>query len=207
VTDHQSSTGGLAGRRGPRRDALANQERVLAAAVTTMLREGRHVPMATIATEAGVGVGTLYRRYPTREALLEALTERSFRMVLAAAQEASMQDGTALSGLDLFFEQTIAHRHELILPLHGGPVDLSPGARAVRAQLHDALARLLERGRSDGSVQDDVTTRDVVMLGAMLAQPLPGIREWASIARRQKQLFLRGIAGAVVGEQSPSTSE
>ena len=49
---------------GLRRDALANQERVLAAAVTAVLREGRQVPMATIAADAGVGVGTLYRRYP-----------------------------------------------------------------------------------------------------------------------------------------------
>ena len=62
-----------------RRDALANQERVLAAAVATLLREGRQASMATIAAEAGVGVGTLYRRYPSREALLSALTERSFQ--------------------------------------------------------------------------------------------------------------------------------
>ncbi len=47
-----------------RRDALANQERLLAAATAVFLREGHHVPMATIAAEAGVGVGTLYRRYP-----------------------------------------------------------------------------------------------------------------------------------------------
>jgi AcrR family transcriptional regulator len=53
-----------------RSDALANQERVLAAAVTAVLREGQQVPMAIIAAEAGVGIGTLYRRYPNREALL-----------------------------------------------------------------------------------------------------------------------------------------
>jgi AcrR family transcriptional regulator len=54
-----------------RRDALANQEKVLTAALRVFLREGRHVPMAEIAAEAGVGVGTLYRRYPNRDALLE----------------------------------------------------------------------------------------------------------------------------------------
>jgi AcrR family transcriptional regulator len=55
-----------------RSDAHANRERVLAAAVTAVLREGRQVPMGTIAADAGVGIGTLYRRYPNREALLEA---------------------------------------------------------------------------------------------------------------------------------------
>ncbi len=59
--------------RRPRRDAEANRERVLAAAAAAMLREGRTVPLANIAAEAGVGVGTLYRRYADRQALLRAL--------------------------------------------------------------------------------------------------------------------------------------
>jgi len=63
-------------RRRPRRDAEANRERVLAAAAAAMLREGRTVPLATIAAEAGVGVGTLYRRYADRQALLHALEYR-----------------------------------------------------------------------------------------------------------------------------------
>src|SRR5260370_37803696 len=50
----------------PRRDAEANRERVLAAAAAAMTREGHHVPLATIAAEAGVGVGTLYRKYADR---------------------------------------------------------------------------------------------------------------------------------------------
>jgi AcrR family transcriptional regulator len=58
---------------GRRRDAELNRERVLASAVSAMLREGRNVPLAAIAAEAGVGVGTLYRSYADREALLHAL--------------------------------------------------------------------------------------------------------------------------------------
>lgn len=65
-----------------RSDALASQERPLAAAATAMLREGREVPMASIARDAGVGIGMLYRNYPTREAFLAALTERTFGPVL-----------------------------------------------------------------------------------------------------------------------------
>ena len=71
-----------------RSDALANRERVLAAAVTAVLREGCQVPMATIAAAAGVGIGTLYRCYPTCEALLEALTLRAFPCLSAGPEPA-----------------------------------------------------------------------------------------------------------------------
>ena len=114
-------------------DALANQERVLAAAVATLLREGRQASMATIAAEAGVGVGTLYRRYPNREALLSALTERSFQKVLAVAEDAADQQGTAMAALDRFLDRTIEHRDQLVLPLHGGPTALSTAAADTRA--------------------------------------------------------------------------
>ena len=96
-------------RRHLRSDAQANQERVLAAAVTAVLREGRHVPMATIAADAGVGIGTLYRRYPSREALLEALTLRAFRLVLECAKDAEDQDAPGLASLSSFLEIGRAH--------------------------------------------------------------------------------------------------
>jgi AcrR family transcriptional regulator len=182
-------------RRQLRRDALANQERVLAAAVTTMLRHGRQVPMATIAAEAGVGVGTLYRRYATREALLEALTERSFRLVLAAAQDAAERVGSGLDGIGWFLERTIDHRTELVLPLHRGPGALPPVTAAVQTEVHRTIALLLARGRGDHSIRDDVTTSDVVIFGAMLAQPLTPA--WTRLARRQKTLFLQGLDPAV----------
>ncbi|MGA2929356.1 MAG: TetR family transcriptional regulator, partial [Solirubrobacteraceae bacterium] len=68
-----------------RSDAAANRERILAAATIAVRRDGEKVPMATIAEEAGVGIGTVYRHYPTRPALLAALTLRSFHLVLEHA--------------------------------------------------------------------------------------------------------------------------
>lgn len=184
----------LAVERALRRDALLNRERVLAAAVTAVLREGHRVPMATIAAEAGVGVATLYRRYPTREVLLAALTERSFHLVLIAAEEAAAREDTALASLGWFLERTIEHRDQLVLPLHGGPEALSAAGRQTQARVHAALGRLLRRGRDDGSIRGEVTTRDVVIFGAMLAQPLSNTRDWDSAARRQKDIFLTGVA-------------
>src|SRR5580692_9717839 len=108
--------------RRPRSDAAANRERILAAATIAVRRDGETVPMARIADEAGVGIGTLYRHYPTRPALLAALTVRSFQLVLQHARAAALSDVPAPAALEHFFAQTIAARNEFILPLHGGPV-------------------------------------------------------------------------------------
>jgi AcrR family transcriptional regulator len=158
------------GRRRVRSDALANQERVLAAAVTAVLREGPQVPMRTIAAAAGVGIGTLYRRYPNREALLEALTLRAFRLV--------------------------SHADQLILPLHGGPIPVDAETLAARSIVHQALQSILDRGRRDGTIRADVTTRDIIVLTALLAQQLPDNRGSDSdqAARRLKTFFLDGLA-------------
>jgi AcrR family transcriptional regulator len=176
-----------------RRDALANQERLLAAATAVFLREGHHVPMATIAAEAGVGVGTLYRRYASRDALLEALTLRSFRLLVALAEEAEGREGDALARLDRYWDRVIDERDHLVLPLHGGPPVTADDVRAERARLHACLRRLLDAGYRDGSIRDDVDTSDIVLFGAMLVAPLPGAADWDSVARRQKAIHLDGL--------------
>jgi AcrR family transcriptional regulator len=178
-----------------RSDALANSERVLAAAVTAVLREGHQVPMATIAAEAGVGVGTLYRRYPSRDALLEALTLRSFLLVLECAKDAGALARPGLAAVSSFLDGVISHRHELVLPLHGGPAPAAPDTLAARTAVHQALGNLLDRGRGDGSIRADATTRDVILLGAMLAQ-LPDNPDGSQASRRLKEIFLDGFAGA-----------
>lgn len=177
-----------------RRDAVANQERVLAAAVAAVLRDGPQVPMATIAAEAGLGVGTLYRRYPNREALLAALTHRSFELLLELALAAENREGPALSGLSWWWDRVINERDQLVLPLHGGPPVMSAETLEVQSQLHQSLTRLLKRGQLEGSIRDDVTTRDLILFGAMLVTPLPGAKDWTRNARRQKEIYLDGLA-------------
>jgi AcrR family transcriptional regulator len=184
------------GRTQLRRDAQANQERVLAAAVTTILHEGPRVPMATIAAQAGVGVGTLYRRYPTREALLSALQDRAYRIVLATATEVERLDEPGLASVDRFLESTIGHRGDLVLPMHGAPASLDSASVTLRTQISDVLQRIVERGQRDGSIRPDVTSTDVIIAGAMFAQPLPAVADWDRVARRHKQIFLDGIATA-----------
>ena len=179
--------------RRPRRDALENAERVLAAAVATMVREGRAVPMSAIADAAGVGVATLYRRFPTREALLDALTERSFRIVAELAGNAAAADGPAIAALVDYYDNVIDHRDQLILPLHGGPSELGDESRRLQAEIRDSVGSVLERGRRDMTIRADVTAADLIAFGALLVQPLSGGDSWSDTLRRQRDIYVAGL--------------
>jgi len=176
-------------RRELRRDAAANRDRVLAAAAAAVRREGAVVPLATIAADAGVGVGTLYRRYPSREALLAALTHRSFRLVLDAAHSAANSGDLAIDSLRDFLDRTIEHGADLVLPMHGGPVLLDPDTIALRTEVHDTVDQVLRRGHLDGTIRPDITAFDIIVFGALLAQPLPHVRDWKRMTRRQAAIF------------------
>jgi AcrR family transcriptional regulator len=177
-----------------RSDAAANRERVLAAAAAAVRRDGERVPMATIADEAGVGIGTVYRHYPTRAALLAALSLRSYDLVLDHARTAADADGPAIDAVARFLEQTIAGRDDLILPLHGGPVSVDARTLALQAEIRNLLEQVLARGRRDGSIRADATATDIIITGAMLAQPLAHVADWDRLAQRQAEIYLAGLA-------------
>ncbi len=180
-------------RRAPRSDARANRERLLAAAAAEIKARGNHVPMAEIADRAGVGIGTLYRHFPTREHLLSALTARAFTLALGHARSAAESPGPAVGAVGAFFAATIEHRDQLVLPLHGGPADLDDEARRLRAEIRAVLGAILRRGRHDGSIRADVTPGDIIITGAQLAQPLATIANWDHQARRQARIYLAGL--------------
>ena len=150
--------------RAPRSDAAANRQRVLAAAAVAVKREGEKVPLATIANDAGVGIGTLYRHYATREALLAALADRSYQIVLDQARYAADSNEPASTSIGTFLEQIIRHRAELVLPLHGGPVALDEGTIALRTEISDTIEKVLRRGQRDGTIRRDVTAVDIIIM-------------------------------------------
>ena len=176
-----------------RSDAAANRERILAAATIAVRRDGEKVPMATIAEEAGVGIGTLYRHYPTRPALLTALTLRSFHLVLEHARAAAMSNEPAPTALAQFLEHTIAAREEFVLPLHGGPLINDDQIVALQREIRNLLGQILARGRRDRTIRPDASPIDVIVAGAMLAQPLPNAANWDRFARRQARIFVAGL--------------
>ncbi len=176
-----------------RSDAAANRERILAAATTAVRRDGERVPMATIAEAAGVGIGTLYRHYPTRPALLAALTLRSFHLVLEHARAAANSDEPVPAVLAHFLDQTIAARDQFVLPLHGGPIIHDRKISALQREIRTLLEQVLARGRQDRTIRPDATPSDIILTGAMLAQPLPHVTDWDQLARRQATIFVAGL--------------
>ncbi len=177
-----------------RSDAAANRDRLLAAAAAAVKRDGEKVPMAAVAAEAGVGVGTLYRHYPTREALLSALEIKSYELVLSAARRAAERPGAALPALQDFLDHAIRHRDELILPLHGGPVTMDPHTVALRDAISQALDRVLAQGQAEGTIAPGITSGDIIIMGALLAQPLTHAPNWDQTARRAARIYLAGLA-------------
>jgi len=180
--------------REPRADAARNHQALIRAATAAVHREGPRVPMAMIAAEAGVGIGTLYRHFPTREDLLAYLTHGSFEKVLANAQAAERTGATAAAALQLFVEAAIGQRNDLVLPLHGGPRPTAPATRALQRQVHQIIQQIIDRGRGDGTIRQDVTPRDIIAFGAMLAQPRQADPDWDATSRRLLTTYLTGLA-------------
>jgi AcrR family transcriptional regulator len=179
--------------RRPRRDATENRERVLDAATELVRRDGERVPMAQIAVLAGVGVGTVYRHFATREELLGALVHRSFGVALDNARAAAAHPGSALEGVRLFFMATLRDRERFVLPLHGGPAVFTPATRERQAEVRAVLRGLLERGRAAGELRADLTPEDLIVATSLLSRPLPGTGDWERLARRQIELMIHGL--------------
>ena len=181
------------GSRQSRKDAQINRERVLEAAVELVRQDGEKVPMARIAERAGVGVGTLYRHFPTREDLLGALVHRSFGLALENARAAAAHEGQALDGVRHFFLATLRDRDRFVLPLHGGPPVFTSATRSIQAEVRVVLRSLIERGQAAGELRGDLTPEDLILAAALLSQPLPGTGDWEVLARRQIDLLLHGL--------------
>jgi AcrR family transcriptional regulator len=149
--------------------------------------------MATIAADAGVGVGTLYRHFPTRDDLLSHLTHRSFEQVLANARAAERHGATATECLRLFIDAAISQRNELVLPLHGGPPPTSPATMTVRDEIHQIVQRIIDGGVAEATLRSGITPRDIIVFGAMLAQPRRTDPDWDATCRRLLTTYLRGL--------------
>jgi AcrR family transcriptional regulator len=193
MTDVEETAADRAPRR-PRRDAEVNRERVLAAAISAMLREGRNVPLATIAAEAGVGVGTLYRSYADREALLQALEDRAYGLLNQILDELERRDLPGLEAVREFLVRSLAIGDQLVLPLPGAPPLMSQDAVEARKAINRRLHHFIERGHTDYSIRAAVNAIDVITFSAIITQPPPSGLDWARIAQRLIVIFVNGLA-------------
>ncbi|MBM7080104.1 TetR/AcrR family transcriptional regulator [Micromonospora sp. MMS20-R1-14] len=182
------------GARPLRADALRNRQRLLDTAVRAFSRQGPEVTLESIAREAGVGIGTLYRHFPTREALVEAAYRNELAKLCDAADELLTRLPPAeatRAWMDRFVDylatkQGMADALRLVIAAGTNPYAQS------RDLLVAALTRLLAAGVAAGTIRPDVDPGDVLAgLGGMsLAAQGPEQRD---LAGRLLDLLMAGL--------------
>lgn len=148
-----------------RRDARANRDRILEAARVSFATGGIDVSVEEIAQRAGVGMGTLYRRFPTKEDLIDAVLEDSFGAFSAAAEH-SLEEDDPWAGFSGFLERTMelhaenrALKDVLATGEHG-----RERLEAARERLRPLLRELIERAQASGDLRPDFTPQDLPLV-------------------------------------------
>src|SRR3954447_3239240 len=152
-----------------RADAERNRERILAAAREAFAEDGLDVGLHEIAKRAGVGVGTVYRRFPEKDQLVEALFEDRIAEVLAIAEEA-LAEPDGWTGLEHFLHRTCELQvadhglHQLVFSTDRAN-ECAAGARERIAPL---VMQLVQRAQEQGTMRPDVAAFDVGMVRQQL---------------------------------------
>jgi AcrR family transcriptional regulator len=179
--------------RKPRSDAQRNRERILDVAKGAFTRFGADASLDDIAKQASVGAGTLYRHFPTRDALIEAVY-RSEVEKLAAAERTFAETMPAVEALRawmLLFVDYIAQK-EIIAPalnsIVGGPSKLYEGSRS---QIQSAIEALVKRAIKGGDIREDLDPFDLLraLIGVSHVASGPG---WQQSARRLVDILITG---------------
>jgi AcrR family transcriptional regulator len=148
-----------------RADARRNRERVITAAGIVFAEQGHEAQMDDVAKRAGVGVGTVYRHFPTKEALIEALAVDRFEKILAAGREALLNpdpwqafEGAIWAGAEL----TASDRSftEIVGEI-SGPM---PVPEELQNGLDETFGELVRRAQQAGALRADLVLDDIPML-------------------------------------------
>lgn len=166
-----TAEGGAAAARPLRRDAERNRQRILEAASEVFTERGLDVSLDEVARHAGVGVGTVYRRFGTKEELVETLFMERIEAIAALAERAA-EASDPWSGLVCFMEQAarrlagdLALRQMFMFASYGR--DLTAYARRRNAPL---MTRLVERAQAAGQLRTDLRQTDIPLLVFLLAE-------------------------------------
>ena len=179
--------------RKPRADAQRNRERILEEAKTAFTRAGGDISLEDVARQAGVGTGTLYRHFPTRDALLEGV----YRAEVAKLAEEERKLSESLPALEalrawmLVFIDYIATK-KIIAPalnsIVGGPTQLFESSGA---QIKDAIQSLVTRAVTSGDIRPDLDPLDLLraLVGVANVASAP---DWQQSAKRLVDILLLG---------------
>jgi AcrR family transcriptional regulator len=182
--------------RKPRADGQRNRQRILAAARQAFSRFGAGASLDDIASGAGVGPGTLYRHFPTREALLEAVYRVEVEKLASAAQHlaATMAPMEALRAWMLLFVDYIATK-KIIAPALNPPAGQAKVIEASYPPIHGAMRALVKRAVKSGHLRKNIDPIDLLraLVGVAYLGSSPG---WQSSARRLVGILLAGSRAA-----------
>jgi AcrR family transcriptional regulator len=149
-----------------RADGRRNYERLLDEARAAFAEHGTEVSLRDVARRAGVGIGTLYRHFPTREALVEAAMRHGLDALYARAEELLHTEpaGDALAAWLLAFATGSTTYHGLPASLMAALMDETSELHRSCHAMQTAAARLLERAQQAGHVRADLTIGDLLTL-------------------------------------------
>ena len=179
--------------RKPRADAQRNRERILEIARLAFSRHGAEATLDDIARQAAIGPGTLYRHFPTRDALIEAIYRSEVEKLTAAGQRfaATMPPLEALRAWMLLFIDHVASKKLILAAMDtvaGGSMRLMEGARGF---IHSAFVALVQRAIDSGDLRADTDPDDFVraLVGVFHTTAQPG---WEPSARRIVDILIAG---------------
>jgi AcrR family transcriptional regulator len=184
-----------------RADARKNYDQLLAVARDVVTEQGAEASLRDVARRAGVGLGTLYRHFPTREALLEALLRASFDALTARAGEletSSSSDDALVSWLREAVAVTHSHRG-VVASMMAAIADANSALHASCVALRAAGTRLLTRAQAEGTARADIDGADLFALVGALAW----LRDQSSLASRADRLF--GVIASAILTDRPSS--
>ena len=149
-----------------RADAVKNRARILEAAEEVFSANGISAPIDMVAEQAGVGVGTVYRHFPTKEALFEAIVLTGLQeLVEAATAPADDQDaGEAFYAFIRSFASKVSIKHDLIDALSAAGIDIKSQCAMTVEDLEAGVDRMTRRAEAAGAVRPGVTTQEVIGL-------------------------------------------
>ena len=183
--------------RKPRADGQRNRERLMQAAKAGFAEVGAKVSLDEIARRAGVGIGTLYRHFPTRDAIVEAVYRREVQQLANSATRLleSLSPGEALHQWMRLFVDYIATKKVIASALSS----IVGGASALYAfsgaQITDAMSLLVERASASGDIRADVDPADLLraVVGFTYGNASP---EWQASALRLIEILMDGLRPA-----------
>jgi AcrR family transcriptional regulator len=194
TTSTTSKTGAVAAPRALRADAARNREKLIDVAVVAFTEHGVDVPLESIAARAGVGVGTLYRHFPSRNALVQAVYRHEVERLCAspAALLAGHASDVALQEWMGRFVEYAATKRGMSEALSSAVASGLPLFANTRSQMLSALSQLIDAAVADGSIRADADPEDVLRAMGGVWQMSDG-PQWREQARRLLALLMDGL--------------